>query len=233
MMEAGGLNLTIVFRIQAAAACSGRRKGNWSMIKNILFDMGNVLLHFDRKVFLNRLEISEEDKLLLLREVFLSVEWVQMDRGTLTEPEAESLMCRRLPSHLQEAVHQLVSLWDDPILPVAGMAQLVEELKQNGYGIYLLSNASLRQHAYWPRIPGWQFFDGKVISADEKVMKPHPDYYRTALKRLGLKPEECFFIDDMPQNIKGAESYGMKGHVFSISDIKSLENALRNEGVVY
>lgn len=58
------------------------------MIKNILFDMGNVLIHFDRKVFLDRLDISEEDKQLLLREVFLSVEWVQMDRGTLTEPEA-------------------------------------------------------------------------------------------------------------------------------------------------
>ena len=46
------------------------------MIKNILFDMGNVLIHFDRKIFLDRLDISEEDKQLLLREVFLSVEFV-------------------------------------------------------------------------------------------------------------------------------------------------------------
>ena len=200
------------------------------MIQNILFDMGNVLIHFDRSVFLDRLDISEKDKQLLLREVFLSVEWVQMDRGTLTEPEAESLMCRRLPSHLQEAAHQLVSLWDDPILPVAGMAQLVEELKQNGYGIYLLSNASLRQHAYWPRIPGWQFFDGKVISADEKVMKPHPDYYRTALKRLGLKPEECFFIDDVPANIEGALYCGISGAVFH-QDVSLLRSQLRSMGV--
>ena len=65
------------------------------MIQNILFDMGNVLIHFDRKVFLDRLDISEEDKQLLLREVFLSVEWGQMDRGTLAEPEAEVRMCRR------------------------------------------------------------------------------------------------------------------------------------------
>ena len=80
------------------------------MIQNILFDMGNVLIHFDRKVFLDRLDISQEDKQLLLREVFLSVEWVQMDRGTLTEPEAEVRMCRRLPEHLHPAVHNLVSL---------------------------------------------------------------------------------------------------------------------------
>ena len=99
------------------------------MIKNILFDMGNVLIRFDRRVFLDRLDISEADKQLLLREVFLSVEWVRMDRGTLAEPEAEVLMCCRLPAHLHDAVHQLVSLWDEPMLPVAGMAELVEELK--------------------------------------------------------------------------------------------------------
>ena len=200
------------------------------MIQNILFDMGNVLIHFDRKVFLDRLDVTEEEKQLLLREVFLSVEWVQMDRGTLAEPEAEVQICRRLPEHLHPAVHSLVSLWDEPMLPVAGMAELVEELKQNGYGIYLLSNASIRQHEYWPKIPGWQFFDGKVISADEKIMKPHPDYYRIALERFGLKPEECFFIDDVPANIEGALFCGISGTVFH-KDVSLLRSQLRAAGV--
>ena len=200
------------------------------MIQNILFDMGNVLIHFDRKVFLDRLDVTEEEKQLLLREVFLSVEWVQMDRGTLAEPEAEVQICRRLPEHLHPAVHSLVSLWDEPMLPVAGMAELVEELKQNGYGIYLLSNASIRQHEYWPKIPGWQFFDGKVISADEKIMKPHPDYYRIALERFGLKPEECFFIDDVPANIEGALFCGISGAVFH-KDVSLLRSQLRAAGV--
>ena len=200
------------------------------MIQNILFDMGNVLIHFDRKVFLDRLDVTEEEKQLLLREVFLSVEWVQMDRGTLAEPEAEVQICRRLPEYLHPAVHSLVSLWDEPMLPVAGMAELVEELKQNGYGIYLLSNASIRQHEYWPKIPGWQFFDGKVISADEKIMKPHPDYYRIALERFGLKPEECFFIDDVPANIEGALCCGISGAVFH-KDVSLLRSQLRAAGV--
>ena len=200
------------------------------MIQNILFDMGNVLIHFDRKVFLDRLDISEEDKQLLLREVFLSVEWGQMDRGTLTEPEAEVRMCRRLPEHLHAAVHNLVSLWDEPMMPVAGMAELLEELKQKGYGIYLLSNASIRQHAYWHKIPGWQFFDGKVISADEKIMKPHPDYYRIALERFDLKPEACFFIDDVPANIEGAQYCGISGTVFH-KDVSLLRSQLRTAGI--
>lgn len=200
------------------------------MIKNILFDMGNVLLHFDRKVFLDRLEISEEDKLLLLREVFLSVEWVQMDRGTLWEETAEPLMCQRLPARLHDAVHRLVSEWDEPMMPVEGMAELLQELKENGYGIYLLSNASLRQHAYWHKVPGWQFFDGKIISADEKVMKPHPDFYRIALERFDLKPEECFFIDDVPANIEGAMFCGIPGAVFH-KDVALLRRQLRVAGV--
>ena len=200
------------------------------MIRNILFDMGNVLIHFDRKVFLDRLEVSEEEKQLLLREVFLSVEWVQMDRGTLREETAEPLICQRLPEHLHGAVHSLVSLWDEPMLPIAGMAELVQELKNNGYGIYLLSNASIRQHDYWSKIPGWQFFDGKVISADEKVMKPHQDYYRMALERFDLKPEECFFIDDVPANIEGALYCGIPGTVFH-KDVALLRRQLRSAGV--
>ena len=200
------------------------------MIRNILFDMGNVLIHFDRTAFLNRLTVSEEEKQLLMREVFLSVEWVQMDRGTLTELEAEVLMCRRLPEHLHEAVHSLVSLWDEPMLPIRGMAELVQELKEKGYGIYLLSNASLRQHEYWPKIPGWQYFDGKLISADEKVMKPHPDYYRLALERFGLKAEESFFIDDVPANIEGALYCGISGTVFH-GDVTLLRRQMQRAGI--
>lgn len=200
------------------------------MIRNILFDMGNVLLRFDRQVFLDQLDVSPEDKQLLLQEVFLSAEWVSMDRGTLREETAEPLMCQRLPSHLHDAVHQLTSCWDQPILPMEGMAELVQELKAAGYGIYLLSNASVRQHAYWPRVPGSEFFDGTLISADEGVMKPQPEIYRLCLERFGLRPEECFFIDDVPANIAGAARCGISGAVFQM-DVPLLRRQLREAGI--
>ena len=110
------------------------------------------------------------------------------------------------------------------------MAELVEELKKKGYGIYLLSNASIRQHEYWPQIPGWQFFDGKIISADEKVMKPHPDYYLRAMDRFALVPGECFFIDDVPANIEAAQYCSIPGAVFH-KDVKLLRRQLRAAGV--
>jgi len=176
--------------------------------------MGNVLLRFDRQLFLNRLDITEAEKQQLLRRVFLSTEWVQMDRGTLDEPEAEARMRADLPEHLHSAVHALVSRWDDPILPIPGMYELVQELKDQGYGIYLLSNASHRQHEYWQKVTVAPLFDGTIISADEGVMKPGAEYFLRALKRFGLKPDECFFVDDLPANVEGAAFCGIPGAVF-------------------
>lgn len=201
------------------------------MIKNILFDMGNVLIRFDRNYFLDRLGICEEDKQLLMREVFLSVEWVQMDRGNLCEETAAASCCRRLPPRLHNAAEELFCRWDQPaILTFEGMYELIEELKGKGYGIYLLSNASARQHTYWSRIPESKFFDGKIISADERMMKPQPEIYLRTLDRFRLKADECFFIDDVPANIEGAMFCGMHGTVFH-GDIPLLRRQLRSSGV--
>ena len=200
------------------------------MIKHILFDMGQVLIRFDQKFFIHRLGIEGEDVALLMREVFRSVEWVQMDRGSLREEEAFRRITARLPERLHDAAGKLISMWDRPILPIDGMYELVEELKDLGYGIYLLSNASVRQHEYWPRIPVSRFFDGKLISADVHVIKPQPEIYRLCLERFGLKAEECFFVDDVPANIEGALQCGISGAVFH-GDAALLRAQLRAAGV--
>lgn len=200
------------------------------MIRNILFDMGNVLIRFDRKLFLDRLDVSEADKTTLLREVFANVEWAEMDRGTKTEETALVSMFRRLPERLHAAAETMTLHWDEPIIPIEGMYELVEELKEKGYGVYLLSNASVRQQEYWPRIPASKFFDGTLISADVNVMKPQPEIYRQCLEKFGLKAEESFFIDDVAANIEGALHCGIGGAVF-FGDISRLRQELRSAGV--
>jgi putative hydrolase of the HAD superfamily len=200
------------------------------MIKNIIFDMGNVLIRFDRKLFLDRLEVSDADKEVLLREVFASVDWAHMDRGTKTEAMALESMKARLPQGLHAAAEELTLRWDEPLIPIDGMYELVEELKEKGYGIYLLSNASYRQHEYWPRIPASRFFDGTLISADEHVVKPQPEIYQLCMERFGLKAEESFFIDDMAHNVEGALFCGLSGAVF-YGDVNRLRQDLRAAGV--
>ncbi len=200
------------------------------MIRNIVFDMGNVLLRFDPGLFMDRLGVETQDRPLLMREVFKSLEWAQMDRGTLTDGQAVSSICRRLPERLHDTAEKLVTLWDRPILEIEGSFELVRELSGLGYGIYLLSNASLRQHDYWPRVPASVYFDGTLISADVKLIKPQPEIYRLFLETFSLRPEECFFIDDANYNIEGALNAGMSGAIF-FGDMGEIRAKLRKAGV--
>ena len=135
-----------------------------------------------------------------------------------------------MPPHLHDAAVKLIAMWDRPILPIEGMYELVEDLKNAGYGIYLLSNASVRQHEYWPRIPAHVFFDGTIISADEGVMKPDAEYFLRALNRFHLKAAECFFVDDVAANVEGAAYCGIPGAVFH-GDAALLREQLINAGV--
>ena len=200
------------------------------MIRNIVFDMGKVLLRFDPDLFLDRVGIEGPDRETLRREVYQSLEWARMDRGSLSEAEAAALMCARLPERLHAAVDKLVAHWDRPILEVPGMAELAKELKALGYHLYLLSNASFRQHEYWPRVPASRYFDGTLISADVGLVKPQPEIYRLLFERFSLKPEECFFVDDAINNVEAAYYCGMSGAVFH-DDVRELRAKLRAAGV--
>lgn len=201
------------------------------MIRNIVFDMGHVMIYFLPKVFIERLGVPEEDRGLLMREVFGGIEWIQLDRGSITEEKAVDIMCRRLPERLHGAVRDLVcGWWKEPLMPVEGMAELVRELKGMRYGIYLLSNASIRLSEYFDRIPAAEYFDGKIVSAEWKVLKPQPDIYRILLDTYHLKAEECFFVDDVPANVEGAYCMGICGAVFD-GNVDRLRRELRDAGV--
>ena len=200
------------------------------MIKNIVFDMGNVIIRFDPAAFIDRSGLSAGDKQTLLVEIFRSPEWVMMDRGTLTDEQCADILCPRLPEHLREIARKLIALWDRPIIEVEGICPLIEELKGKGYGIYLLSNASCRQPDYWQRVPAARFFDGTLISYSVKLVKPMPEIYEKFFEKFSLKREECFFIDDSPANIEASLYVGMPGAVFH-NDIRRLRRELRAAGV--
>lgn len=201
------------------------------MFKNIIFDMGQVLIEFDPAYFIQRIGITDpEDTALLTKVVYKSVEWARMDRGSLTEAQACEIMCKKVPERLHDAVRKLTVDWSRPIVPVKGMADVVKELKENGYRIYLLSNASYGQKDYWPDIPGSEYFDGRVVSAEESIIKPQPEIYRLICGRYHLEPSECVFIDDAIQNCEGAFYCGIQPIVFR-GDAAELRRDLAELGV--
>ena len=201
------------------------------MIRHIVFDMGNVVIRFDPAFFLSRAGImDEEDRRLIMNELFQSLEWAQMDAGTLTEETAEPLIMPRIPERLKDAVKELLYSWAYPPAVIPGMEKLICRLKDTGYGIYLLSNASKAQHQYWPRVPVSRLFDGKLISCDVRVVKPCHKIYELFTEKFSLKPAECIFIDDAPQNVAGAVACGWDGIVFHGS-VDELETKLRDRGI--
>lgn len=201
------------------------------MIRNIVFDMGYVLIQWRPDVLTARLNLPESDALLLQKVVFHSVEWVQLDRGSISPEQALAVMCRSLPERLHAPAGELVRhWWKGPLLPIPDMEPLIAELSGLGYRIYLLSNASSDLHEYFHRIPGSQYFSGMIVSADWKLLKPQHEIYETLFREYSLKPEECFFIDDLTINIEGARCVGMDGAVFD-GDISHLRQSLNAAGI--
>lgn len=111
------------------------------------------------------------------------------------------------------------------------MEPLIRELKSRGYGIYLLSNASLRLREYFERIPGSDCFDGLMVSAEEKLLKPEHEIFEALYARFHLKPEECFFIDDSPANVEGALRTGMPATVFR-GDVSALRREMTDRKIL-
>ena len=201
------------------------------MIRNIVFDMGNVLIRFDPSLFIEREGITDpEDRRLILDELFNSVEWAQMDRGILEEKTAEPFILERFPERLHPAVSNLLHRWAIPGDEFTGMRELVADLKNAGYGLFLLSNASTAQHRYWPLFPVSRYFDGKLVSCDVKVVKPMREIYQIFTDRFLLDPEECLFIDDAPANVAAAITCGWNGIVFH-QDANQLRRKMRQFGI--
>lgn len=139
--------------------------------------------------------------------------------------------CERLPARLHASVRHLLENWADEMLPIDEMLPLVQEIKNHGYGIYLLSNAPLNFHTYRDKIPAFAYFDGFIVSANYLTVKPEPEIYNILFNTFSLNPAECFFIDDIPVNIEGAAAVGMKGHCFNHGKVAVLRKALEEAGI--
>lgn len=198
------------------------------MIKNIVFDMGNVLLEYDAMKVCRRFIANPREQQMVFTALFVSPEWILMDMGVLPEALALAQIKRRLPDHLHQAADLCFNHWHEyAMTPYPRMKEIIAGLKGRGYNIYLCSNASLRMlDCYKQLIPGVEYFDGILFSAAEKLLKPQHQIYERLFERFSLNPRECFFIDDVQLNLDGAEECGMRGYCFNHKDFGRLEQEL-------
>ncbi len=195
------------------------------MLKHVILDMGNVLLDYNPKAALDRFFETEEDKLLIKRELFDGPEWVQGDLGYITNKQRYDGVSKRVPTRLHDRLRACVDGWDFCMVPLEGAIKFCHFVKNEGYGIYVLSNAGIEFYQYFSKYFDPAFFDGIVISAEEHILKPDVRIYQSLLARYALKAEECLFIDDRQDNVEGAQACGMMAYRFE-NDFETLKKML-------
>lgn len=193
------------------------------MIKNIVLDMGNVLLDFNPQVSLDAFCHSQAEKDIIRKELFNGPEWHAADLGEMKDGERYDFVKERVPREYWDALKLCCDKWDICMKPVEGAVAFCQYVKAQGYPIYILSNASDAFYRYFPNFLPFDFFDGIVVSADIRITKPDRGIYEYLFEQYRLRAEECLFIDDRADNIQGAIDAGMNACQFqdNFEQIKS------------
>ena len=200
------------------------------MIKNIVFDMGQVLTRFDPDSIIRHFVADPLDVKLIRNEVFEKSEWQELDRGTFMEEDILSAVCARLPERLHSSTSNLLLHWREYMDVLENIVPLIQQLKNNGYSIFLLSNAGKSMLRFTYKLPVLQLFSGILFSAQVYLLKPDPKIYLEFFNRFSLNPTECYFIDDRLDNIETGRKLGMDGFCYG-GEILPLYTAMKNAGI--
>ncbi|MBO4591624.1 MAG: HAD family phosphatase [Eubacterium sp.] len=179
------------------------------MIKNIVFDVGDVLVDFGYRRYMRDLGFDEETVDFLSENMVVTEFWHELDLGVRDEAEAVETFTKKYPQYKDE----IIKFWDQIEFIVEEYTYsepLVLKLKELGYNVYILSNYPIETaERHWPKFKFLPHTDGHIISGYEKVTKPDEAIYRLLESRFGVDLTESIFVDDRQVNIDAANKLGM------------------------
>lgn len=195
------------------------------MIKNIIFDIGGVLVAFEPDRVLRELGLPEEEVQVIFKHSVKGPYWKELDRGVLPPEEVYKTMAAEIPENYRKDamefftkhVHKAVRSFDYS-------ASWVKRLKERGYNIYLLTNypSELFDYHWENEFTFAPYVDGKVVSGKVKLIKPDHAIYETLINKYQLNPAESVFIDDVEVNVQAARETGLNAiHFTNIEEVKS------------
>lgn len=202
------------------------------MIRNYIFDFGNVLARFDPDE-LTAVHVHDAATRKTVSDVvFDRLYWDRLDDGSITDEEVKSDICARLPQELHECACRVYDDWVVSMPAIEGMREVVADVKARGGKLYLLSNISIgfaETYAANTAVKSvLDLFDGLVFSGPIGLAKPNREIYEHLLDRFQLIAEQCLFIDDNAANIAAAKAIGIHGYLFD-GDVKALRKSLFSE----
>lgn len=186
------------------------------MIKNLVFDLGQVMFSFKRKYMVEQFVTDADDSALLQEVVFDRLYWDRLDKGTLSDGEALRLIKARLPERLCDCAEKIYRNWFRNIPEIEGMSPLVREMKERfGVRAFVLSNMPVSFVEHRNEFPFLAEFEECIFSSECGLTKPNAEIYRHLCRECGILPEETLFIDDRQVNIDAAQACGIRGYRFT------------------
>lgn len=185
------------------------------MIKNIIFDFEGVVFTRKLQILFKNFTNNEKDIELLANTIYKSKEWLMLDNGTISREDAVKILEEKLPERLKSTCKDIIYHFQEYQTLNDDICKVIIQLKEKGYKIYALSNTHVSVYEDMQDRYIGKYFDGYIISAIEKLMKPNKEIYLRLFEKFDLKPEECFFIDDREENVAAGEKLGMAGHVLN------------------
>ena len=188
------------------------------MIKNMVFDVGDVLVHFRYRDYMADLGFPEEEIDFLAQNMVLTEFWNRLDMGIEDEEHAVKVFQEKYPQYSDD----IALFWKniEAIVREFDYApELIKGLKDKGYKVYALSNYPDKlSDLHWKNFKFLKHVDGYLISAKEKMAKPDERFFRLLESRFGLDLKECMFVDDRMVNVEAAAALGMQTVHFTGED---------------
>ncbi|MBQ6388543.1 MAG: HAD-IA family hydrolase [Mogibacterium sp.] len=200
------------------------------MIRNVVFDIGKVLIGFDWMDYLRSM-FDDETADRITAALWGTDYWKELDLAVLSEEEILDLFYSAGPGYEKE-IRQTFDRIGECVTRRDWVIPLLDSLREQGYRVYYLSNLS--EHVLFSNDDAFEFLkhmDGGIFSCYVNTIKPGLDIYQCLLDKYGLAPEECLFIDDHPENVAACRKLGMKGIIFTDYDqfVIDLDKALTKD----
>lgn len=182
------------------------------IIKNIIFDIGNVILNFNVAEVIQKFTSDRNEQKFILDNIINSPEWLGnalIDTGYITRENAIEIVKDRTNHVYDKLITDFWYNYNNFAKVDENVLNLIKKLKNNNYKIYLLSNINPYTYEFVEKSGLFELVDGYVLSYQEHKVKPFVSIYTTLLERYNLIPSESVFIDDNQNNITTGNSLGI------------------------
>lgn len=186
------------------------------MIKNIVFDLGRVLIDWEAKKYIKSFGYDDETVEYLNKVVFCGEEWLDCDKGKYERnTDLVEMLSKKYPEHAEKIAKILTKDWVKILKLKEDSSEYLINLKQQGFKIYILSNLSKESYDHNSKYEFFKYIDGGIYSFESKKIKPDHRIYIELLEKYNLVPEETIFIDDIEENVNIANNLKINGIIFN------------------